>query len=880
MTNSSLHARATLGILEALMTRGSTWFRLLTIAVAAGLFGAACTDGLTDIDSEIRVTVTPEVSTLASLGEQVQLGAKVDVTRGAAPSPMWLTRDVDVAAVGDDGRVRAIGNGETWIVVIVEANGFEARDSARIVVAQVPVAIAVTPGLDTLTWFGQTARLVAVAQDARGNPVADAPLAWTSSDPAAVRVDSAGTVTAVADGGATITVSAGEVRASITLAVAQQVTSVTVAPTSAAVTVGATQQFTATARDAGGSTVAGVKFLWVSANVNVAVVDTTGLARGTGAGAVTITAVGRGEPGNAVLNVGSVPSTPTQLAFSVQPSTSTAGQALSPAVEVEIRDANGNLVTGARNAVTLALGTNPGGGTLAGTRTVAAVNGIASFSGLWIDKAAAGYTLAASATSLTGATSGTFTVNPGPPTKLAFGQQPTNAQGNVAFAPAVTVTISDAFSNVVTTATNPITVDLGVNVWKSVFAPGAMLIGTKTVNAVNGVATFSGLRVDKPGAGYTMVTTAAGLTGAGSDPFSVNLTVQQVRAAKMGNHTCAVTSGGTYCWGAGWDGQLGDGLGTFTSDSVARLVSGGLTFTQVSGGGAHSCGLTAAGAAYCWGANWNGQLGNNSTTRSDVPVAVAGGLTFSSISAGAEHTCGVVGTAAYCWGYDGLGQLGDDANLTNRLVPTLVAGGLAWASVTPGAYHTCGLTTGGSAYCWGYDGYGGLGNDASLTNQPTPVVVAGGRTWGTVNPGYYHTCGVDVNGAGFCWGTNYSGVLGADTTTYARNSTQATPVPVFGALTFATIGTGSDHSCGLTTSGAAYCWGYNGYGQLGDGTTVPDSPLRVAVIGGLTFNTLSAGGAHTCGRVGTAAWCWGYGYSGQLGNGAAIPRNQPVQIVQ
>jgi len=162
------------------------------------------------------------------------------------------------------------------------------------------------------------------------------------------------------------------------------------------------------------------------------------------------------------------------------------------------------------------------------------------------------------------------------------------------------------------------------------------------------------------------------------------------------------------------------------------------------------------------------------------------------------------------------------------------------------------------------------------------VVVAGGRTWSTVSGGYYHTCGVDVNGAGFCWGYNGYGMLGADTTSYARNSTQPTPVPVFGGLAFSTIATGYYHSCGITTGGSAYCWGRNTEGQLGDGSTVQDSPLRVAVAGGITFSAgaLSAGRYYTCGRAGSAVWCWGYGGAGNLGNGAAVNKNQPVQIVQ
>ncbi|MDH4044282.1 MAG: Ig-like domain-containing protein [Gemmatimonadota bacterium] len=862
------------------MTGRSAWVRLGSIALMAGFVAAACTDSPTGVDTQVSVTITPATSTLASIGEQIQLAAKVDVSGGMQPSVVWITRDVDVAGVGDDGRVRAVGNGQTWIVAVAEAGGMKGSDSAQIVVAQVPVTLRVEKTLDTLTWLGATTRLTAVAMDALGNEVADARPDWSSSDATLASVDSLGVVTARANGQASISASIGDAVAFVSLAVAQQVADVTVTPGAVAISVGATQQFSAEARDAGGTLVSNVNFLWVSANANVAVVDTTGLATGTGVGAVTITAVGRGEPGNAVLTVGSTPATPTQVAFSVQPSASTAGQALSPAIEVEVRDASGNRVPTARNAVTLAISTNPGSGTLSGTKTVTAVNGIASFSGLWIDKAAPGYTLSATASGLSTGTSSSFTVNPGAPTKLAFGTQPGNVQGYVPFAPTVTATIADAFGNTVTAATNAVTVDFGVNVWKSVFSSGSMLFGTKTVNAVSGVATFPNLRVDKPGPGYALSASAAGLTPGSSNPFAVNLTVQQVRAAKMGSHTCAVTSGGPYCWGSGSSGQLGDSTGTFPQDSVPGVVRRGLTFTQIAAGGNHSCGLTAAGVAYCWGNNGNGQLGNNTTTRTDSPVPVSGGLTFSSLSAGIAHTCGLVGTIAYCWGYDGNGQLGDNAALADRLVPTLVAGGLSWASVRPAGYHTCGVTTGGDAYCWGADFYGQLGNDSTLADQPTPVVVYGAKTWTQVDGGYYHTCGVDASGAGWCWGRNFDGRLGADTVAVPRNSSQPTPRAVFGGLTWSTIQVGWFGSCGLTSVGSAYCWGYNYDGQLGSGAFDAGFPLRVAVSGGLTFSSLSVGGDHTCGRVGTAVWCWGAGYNGQLGNGSSARQNTPVQIVQ
>ena len=196
-------------------------------------------------------------------------------------------------------------------------------------------------------------------------------------------------------------------------------------------------------------------------------------------------------------------------------------------------------------------------------------------------------------------------------------------------------------------------------------------------------------------------------------------------------------------------------------------------------------------------------------------------------------------------------------------------------------YHTCGLTTGGDAFCWGADFYGQLGNDSALTDLNKPAAVYGAKTWSAIDGGYYHSCGVEANGAGSCWGRNFDGRLGADTVTVPVNSSQPTPRVVFGGLTWSTIQVGWFGSCGLTTAGSAYCWGYHYNGQLGDGTaTGIGSRLPVQVAGNLTFGALTVGGESTCGRVGTAVWCWGYNGYGNLGDGSSSNKNVPVQIVQ
>ena len=207
--------------------------------------------------------------------------------------------------------------------------------------------------------------------------------------------------------------------------------------------------------------------------------------------------------------------TPSQLAFTTQPTSVAAGSAITPAVQVSIEDAGGNVDTSSTAAVTIAIGTNPAGGTLSGTVTVNAVAGVATFSNLSLDKVGTGYTLTASSGVLTAATSAAFNVTPGPPAKLAFTAQPTNVVAGTAIAPAVQVSVLDSFGNLASTATNSVTVAIGTN------PGGGTLSGTMTVSAVAGVATFSTLSIDKIGTGYTLTANSGALAPATSAAFNV-----------------------------------------------------------------------------------------------------------------------------------------------------------------------------------------------------------------------------------------------------------------------------------------------------------------------------------------------------------------------
>jgi alpha-tubulin suppressor-like RCC1 family protein len=315
-------------------------------------------------------------------------------------------------------------------------------------------------------------------------------------------------------------------------------------------------------------------------------------------------------------------------------------------------------------------------------------------------------------------------------------------------------------------------------------------------------------------------------------------------------------------------------------------------FATVSVGFWHACGVTADGAAYCWGWNEFGQLGDGTSTNRSTPVPVMGGQSFAAVSAGYYYTCGVTtGGSAYCWGDNLLGKLGDGTT-TDRLTPVPVAGGLSFASVVAGRDHTCGLTPAGAAYCWGSNAAGELG-DGTTDPRSAPVPAAGSLQFAELGVGESYSCGVTVEGSGQCWGRHEKGTLGDGTPTPSR---RPDPAPVVGGLSFASLGVSFSHTCAVTSSGAAYCWGWNREGQLGLGTaegpetclfffpvggSTDCSTVPRPVAGGLSFSSLSVGASalHTCGVTAAgAAYCWGDNRNGDLGVGSTAGPELCVQV--
>jgi alpha-tubulin suppressor-like RCC1 family protein len=308
-------------------------------------------------------------------------------------------------------------------------------------------------------------------------------------------------------------------------------------------------------------------------------------------------------------------------------------------------------------------------------------------------------------------------------------------------------------------------------------------------------------------------------------------------------------------------------------------LSASATATAIAAGYGHTCALTGAGGVKCWGNNGDGEVGDGTKTHRLTPVAVHGlANDVQAIAAGEALSCALTDEGGVkCWGENESGELGDGTT-TDRHRPVDVAGLASGVrAIAAGEALSCALTDGGGVKCWGENEYGELG-DGTTTNRHLPVDVSGLASGVTaIAIGYLHACALTRAGGVQCWGYNRFGQLGDGTTTDRH-----TPVDVSGLTSGVTaITAGGGHSCALTAGGGVKCWGYNGYGQLGDGTTTDrHAPVSLSGIAA-GIRTITAGGyGHTCvltiaGRV----KCWGRNSSGQLGDGTTTERHTPVEVI-
>jgi alpha-tubulin suppressor-like RCC1 family protein len=355
------------------------------------------------------------------------------------------------------------------------------------------------------------------------------------------------------------------------------------------------------------------------------------------------------------------------------------------------------------------------------------------------------------------------------------------------------------------------------------------------------------------------------------------------------NLTCGVTTDSVpHCWGENIYGQLGIGdslgpeqcqiFGTLSACSTRPIrVAGNHRFGRVSAGSNHACGVTADFQAWCWGLNNSGELGDGTQKDGLVPVRVAG-VRFRQVDAGWGYTCGVSypDSHLYCWGFDNRGRLGIGAPVaTSVLKPTPVLSTLTFRQISAGIEHTCAITaTTGRAFCWGRNISGELGDSTHVLSRNRPAEVVGKHVFRQIDVSGTHTCAVTTTNKAYCWGNGRSGEIGN-----GHAYLSFWPRAVSGGLSVRRVTTGGVFTCAETVDNKAYCWGLSN-GVLGNGDASGTAVLTpVLVSGSHAFAQINAGYSHTCGKTTLGVgWCWGNDQYGDLGDGNTAETVRPIPV--
>jgi alpha-tubulin suppressor-like RCC1 family protein len=307
------------------------------------------------------------------------------------------------------------------------------------------------------------------------------------------------------------------------------------------------------------------------------------------------------------------------------------------------------------------------------------------------------------------------------------------------------------------------------------------------------------------------------------------------------NFTCSLLSDGTvWCWGDDSSGQMGTDAGVSSTPvaSPSAPVELGNTAVQITCNTYAACALLSDGTVQCWGDDVWGELGNGSsggTSATPQTVQVSEGVpldevTFIASGSTGSHVCALQGgTSIYCWGFAAYGQAGPNATAQAQsyAVSVSLSGGKVAKSLGLGGLHSCALASDGTVQCWGYDGSGALGDDnpdAGAGANPivsSPVPTASFTLATAVAGGYVTSCALGADSSLWCWGSNFDDAVGdgdSDTTSFWSpvNVVTSTSANLTGG---ACVSAGFYDACALATNGLAYCWGFGGWGQLGDGST-------------------------------------------------------------
>lgn len=440
----------------------------------------------------------------------------------------------------------------------------------------------------------------------------------------------------------------------------------------------------------------------------------------------------------------------------------------------------------------------------------------------------------------------------------------------------VTVTTVPVDAVVVLPASASIEVGLTQAFTATVFDAAHLPLAGRSIvwsSADPAVATVNGGVVTGVGAGTTMITaTSEGKSS--SAQVSVVLAPTLADGLVVGPNTNCFTRNGTRaCWGRAVELQIGNGI--TTNIATPTPVAHNPAMAILSLGYSHSCGLSFSGFPFCWGLGRYGAIGDGATTNDHTYPAVVNTLkvfTAIDVSFGGESTCGLEANgSAWCWGRNIFGGLGD-GTVVDRISPVQVAGLPPVVEIDVGESFSCARTGSGEVWCWGRDVSGELGRGAAGNNR-VPQQVSGGHVFADLTVGVHRTCGLKADGSAWCWGEALAGVGGV------FGESRNVPSQVVGAPPFVQLSIGRDFACGRTAAGAAWCWGGGNNGELGTGNT-GSTNVPVAVSGGLIFSDLQSGIIHSCGRSGSQIWCWGANASFQLGVGPGVTGSTvPVQVV-
>jgi uncharacterized protein YjdB len=781
----------------------------LVTGVAPGVAEVAATCGSGGGTAVGRATVSVAARPAASVvlqpamaslfeADTVAIRATVRDDRGGtvvAPRLAWSSLSATVARVDSTGRVEALAPGTALIRASVDG----AQATATIsVAARVPATLTLPPSYQVEAGEAVTAQ--AVVRDVTGRVLPGRLPTWSSSAPTIATVDAAGIVRGVAPGTAVITARLDALSASTTVTVipGAPVARVDVTPASASVIAGRTLPFTATPRDATNRALNGRVVTWRSADVGVATVSASGVATGLSPGATAITAVVDGRQGTALLAVTPVP----VASVTISPAAPAVRIGQTVALTATVRDSSGTPITG-RSVTWTSLA--PATATVNGTGVVTGVaEGSASI------RAQVDGVQGTATVQVTAPPVSRVEITPSSPVVPIGGMVALTA---TAFDSAGSVMAGRSFSWATTnstiaavSATGVVTGVAGGNASISATTGGRtaqVSVSVRAIGAVTRVEVTPGRAYLLRGESRTLLATAYDgngfvvtgrpVTWSGSDATIATVASDgTVRAVALG--TMRVT--------AQVDGRSATvevRIVPTYGQAAARVHA-----ASASTGGWVTCAVTPSGEAFCWGENWDGQVGDGTQTSREQPVPVAGGISFREVQVGSRHTCGIsIAGAAFCWGDNSFAALGDGTTIT-RLTPTAVQGGRTYKALAVARTHTCAVDTDGQAWCWGSNNAGQLGVGSSVASSSIPRAVATPARFESllahVTGGFNEivtTCGITATGALWCWGNGLPDGI---------NQTRYTPVNVSPPVSVRNvIGLPGGPYCVLDMNGEIWC---------------------------------------------------------------------------